>query len=151
MPTCECKSIVTLLGRSSRPGLPCARAAVGPYLFHWLMASASNYRFGPWSGPRGIEREAARRRGEVSCPSMHAQVLSHDGVVQSDPPRQAAEHHMARVQNHDVVGEVQRQLDVLFDQHDRKPLTLEPGNGASNVGNDLGSQSLGWLIHQQQS
>src|SRR5262245_46651740 len=29
--------MVTLLGRASRPGRACLRAAVGSYLFHWLM------------------------------------------------------------------------------------------------------------------
>ena len=35
--------MVTLFGLTSRPGLPCLRAAVGPYLFHWLT----------WSLPTG--------------------------------------------------------------------------------------------------
>jgi hypothetical protein len=34
---CECTSIVVLLGLASRPGRTCRRAAVGPYLFHWVM------------------------------------------------------------------------------------------------------------------
>src|SRR5713101_400256 len=32
--TCEWISMVVLDGRTSRPGLPSLRAAVGPYLFH---------------------------------------------------------------------------------------------------------------------
>ena len=51
----------------------------------------------------------------------------------------------------DVVGEVQRQLDVLLHQHDRKPLALEPGNSAPDIGDDLRRQPFGRLIHQQQA
>ena len=29
------ESIPVFIGLTSRPGLPCLRAAVGPYLFHW--------------------------------------------------------------------------------------------------------------------
>src|SRR5258708_19102872 len=35
--TCEWISMVVLFGLTSRPGLPCLRAAVAAYLFHWLI------------------------------------------------------------------------------------------------------------------
>ena len=38
-------------GRASRPGLPCLRAAVGSYLFHWVIGiSGSGLRDGDLDG-----------------------------------------------------------------------------------------------------
>src|SRR5438874_8009229 len=38
--TCEWMSIVVLFGLTSRPGLPCLRAAVAAYLFHGVVMLA---------------------------------------------------------------------------------------------------------------
>src|SRR6185369_17249212 len=45
-PTCEWMSMVVDFGRTSRPGLPCLRAAVGPYRFvsvTFLFSCCSKY------------------------------------------------------------------------------------------------------------
>src|SRR5229473_3387919 len=107
MATCEWMSMVVLFGRTSRPGLPCLRAAVAAYLFHcWVIAV-------PWFS----------RRWRLS---KHTQVLRYNGV-----------------------GEVEGQLDVLLDQHDRLPLGLELRDGAADLGHQLRREPFGGLVHQQ--
>ena len=50
--------------------------------------------------------------------SVHTQVLRDDGVVRPHVAGGAGEGHAARVEDDDVVGEVEGELDVLLDQHD---------------------------------
>ena len=61
----------------------------------------------------------------------------------------AAKHHPAGIDDDDVVGEVERQLDILLDQHDRLPFGLELRDGASDLGHQLRREPLGRLVHQQ--
>src|SRR5262245_29184319 len=44
--------------------------------------------------------------------SMHAEVLRHDGVVHLDLGRRSREHHRARVEDDDIVGQIEREPDV---------------------------------------
>src|SRR5215207_6852387 len=81
--TCECMSMVMLLGRTSRPGRPCWRAAVGPYLFHCVGMLLPCLR--------GI-REG--RLGDRAC-LMHAQVLGNHRRVNAEPPGFALERHLS--------------------------------------------------------
>src|SRR5262245_63312864 len=50
--TCEWMSMVVLFGLTSRPGLPCLRAAVAAYLFHWsgMWSSFEDYLAPSWPG-----------------------------------------------------------------------------------------------------
>src|SRR6266849_3242258 len=86
--TCEWMSMVVLFGLTSRPGLLCLRAAVGPYLFH-----CSGMRSVPCLSGRPI--------------SKHAEVLGDDGIVELDPVGGAGEYHASGIDDDDVVGEVE--------------------------------------------
>src|SRR5438445_7330317 len=130
MATCEWMSTVVLFGRTSRPGLPCLRAAVAAYLFHcWVIAV-------PWFSWRWRL-------------SKHTQVLRHNGVVELDLIGGTAKHHATGIDDDDIVGEVEGELDVLLDQHDRLPLGLELRDGAADLGHQLRREPFGGLVHQQ--
>src|SRR5262249_20327536 len=130
MATWEWMSTVVLFGLTSRPGLPCLRAAVAAYLFHCSVIAV------PWF-----------------CLSWrltkHTQVLRHNGIVKLDLIGGTAEHHATRVDDDDIVGEVEGELDVLLDQHDRLPLGLELRDGAADLGHQLRREPFGGLVHQQ--
>ena len=53
------------------------------------------------------------------------------------------------IDDHDVVGEVERKLDVLLDQHDRLPFGLQLRDGAADFGDQLRREPFGRLVHQQ--
>src|SRR5713226_6427356 len=128
--TCEWMSMVVLFGLISRPGLPCLRAAVRSYLFHCVVISDDC----PLTTDHCLE---------------HPEMLGDHGVVDLDLVRRAGEHHPPGVDDHHVVGEVERELDVLLDQHDRLPFGLELGDGATDLGDELRRQPLRGLVHQQ--
>src|SRR5262249_37522874 len=101
--TCEWMSMVVLFGLISRPGLPCLRAAVRSYLFPCV----------------------------ITDPCLeHAKMLRDDRVVELDLAGRSAKHHPSGIDDDDIVGEVERELDVLLDQDDRLALGLELRNGA---------------------
>src|SRR5262249_50998377 len=128
--TCEWMSTVVLFGLTSRPGLPCLRAAVAPYLFH-----CSGMRSVPCSSGRPV--------------SKHAEVLGDDGVVELDLGRGAAEHHAPGIDDDDVVGKIERELDVLLDQHDRLALGLDLRDGAADLGDELRREPLRGLVQEE--
>jgi hypothetical protein len=55
----------------------------------------------------------------------------------------------AGVEDHDIVGDVEHQLGVLLDQHDRQPAFLELADGGHHLGDDLRRQAFRRLVHQQ--
>jgi len=87
-----------LLGRSSRPGLPCLRAAVGPYLFHMPLIESLSAFF-----PR----------------SENAEILLYPRVVQPDFLRRIDQGDLSAIQNRDVIGDVENKGWVLLNQQDR--------------------------------
>src|SRR5713101_5788539 len=134
MATCEWMSMVVLFGLISRPGLPCLRAAVRSYLFHCVVIAV------PWFPERC--REAVAR-------SEHAELLGDHGVVDLDLASGSGEHHLPGIDDDHVVGEVECELDVLLDEHDRLPFGLELRDGAADLGDELRREPLGRLVHQQ--
>src|SRR3954465_10974566 len=96
-PTCEWMSMVVDCGRDSRPRFFCLRAAVGPY----RLVSVT-FLF--------------------SCHSEYAKVLGYHGRVRSRFRGSTLKHHRAGIHDHDIVGKVERELDVLFHQYDGKSL-----------------------------
>ena len=57
--------------------------------------------------------------------------------------------HAAGVEDDDIVGDVEHQLRVLLDQHDRQSAFLELADGGHHLGDDLRGETLGRLVHQQ--
>src|SRR4029077_7036209 len=55
-PTCEWMSMVVDFGRTSRPGLPCLRAAVGPYRLVSVTFLLLGHSGAPRSGEPGIHK-----------------------------------------------------------------------------------------------
>src|SRR4051812_19619534 len=53
------------------------------------------------------------------------------------------------VKNDDVIGHIENERRVLFDQHDRKPAFLELADGGHDLRDDLRRQPFGRFIHQQ--
>src|SRR5262249_55638132 len=154
--TCEWMSTVMLFGRTWRPGLPCLRAAVAAYLFHCAIICLLFVDFvartpAARSRASGNQKPVTRDLGAGSAlsggradgasshirTSEHAEVLGDNGVVELDLIGAAAKHHAAGVDDDDIVGKVERELDVLLDQHDRMPLRLELRNGAADLGDEL--------------
>src|SRR4249919_641150 len=102
-------SMVVLFGLTSRPGLPCLRAAVASYLFHCVAISAS-FLLSPrgWSlclngraltralhtvtvpglrratSLRSVLRRAPDKCDTALCSLKHAQVLGDNGIVELD-------------------------------------------------------------------
>ena len=70
-------------------------------------------------------------------------------VVRPRLGRGAAEYDRAGIHDHHVVGKVERQLDVLLDQHDREPFGLQLRDGPADLVHDLRREALGRLVHQQ--
>ena len=58
-------------------------------------------------------------------------------------------HHRAGIHDHHLVGKVERELDVLLDQHDREAFGLQLRDGAADFGDDLRREAFGGLVHQQ--
>src|SRR5262249_60633159 len=123
---CEWMSMVVRFGRPSRPGLPCLRAAVAAYLFHCSVIAV------PWLS----------RRWRLS---KHTQVLRHNGVVELDLIGGAAKHDATGIDDDDIVGEIEGELDVLLDQHDRLSFALELRDGAADLGHPLRREPFGGL------
>src|SRR6266481_2657451 len=159
--TCEWISTVVLFGLTSRPGLPCLRAAVRPYLFHWVIVHPLMVIFvdGVFSPPLprkgesrigpSCDRGARFREDERIRPSEDAEVLGYDGIIEPDLIGPAAKHHAASIDNDDIVGEIERELDVLLDEDDGLPFGFELRDGAANLCDQLRREPLGWLVHQQ--
>src|SRR4051812_14177729 len=91
-PTCEWMSRVRLPGLVSRPGRSCARAEVASYLFQTFVIGRSLVR-------GGFLKDA--------------EVLRDRGFVGLERGGRALEGHGASVDDDDVVGELERELDVL--------------------------------------
>src|SRR5262245_13480663 len=79
----------------------------------------------------------------------HAEMLRHNGVVELDLIGGAAKYDATGVDDDDVVGEVEGELDVLLDQHDRLSFGLELRDGAADLGHQLRREPLGGFVHQQ--
>src|SRR6478672_891101 len=92
-PTCEWMSMVVDFGRTSRPGLPCLRAAVGPYRF-----VSVTFLF--------------------SCSSKYAKMLRDALLVGANLVRRSGKHDPAGIHDHHVIRKVERELDVLLHEHD---------------------------------
>src|SRR5512132_728657 len=98
-------STVVLFGRTSRPRLPCWRAAVAAYLFHCAAIDVSSFRSRCRATQTACalslwEREQTEfaARSDVTSQewaSEHAEVLRDNGVVELDLIGGAAKHHPA--------------------------------------------------------
>src|SRR5215468_5252839 len=102
-------------------------------LVHFLQKKGianSEWRIGRKGPPFAI-------RCSLFATSEHAEMLRDDGVVELDAIGGAAKHHAAGIDDDNIVGEVERKLDVLLDQHDRLPLGLELRDGAADLGHEL--------------
>src|SRR4029453_11021964 len=100
-------------------------------------------------GGRATEFAAGADVTSQEQPSEHPEMLGDNGVVELDLIGGSAKHHAAGIDDDDVVGKIEGELDVLLDEHDRLPLRLELRNRAANLGDELRRESLGGLIHQQ--
>src|ERR1700757_2036587 len=120
--TCEWMSMVVLFGLTSRPGLPCLRAAVAAYLFHWfiicLLFVFTEVRVCGRSFPRKRESRICLAGFVIWVPafagtsgpdapiqhpeaSEHTQVLRHNGVVEFDLIGGTAKHHATGIDDDD--------------------------------------------------
>src|SRR5262249_56990045 len=66
--------------------------------------------------------------------SKHTEMLRHNGVVELDLIGGAAKYDATGVDDDDVVGEGEGELDVLLDQHGRLAFGLELRDGAAHLG-----------------
>src|SRR5437588_6489320 len=152
-------SMVVDFGRTSRPGLPCLRAAVGPYRLVSVTFLLSFCHSGvPRSGEPGIHNHsslynatsmeswlwipALASLGRNDKPLKYSQILCDDLIVSPRLGRGAGKHHGAGIHDHHVVGKVERELDVLLDQHDRQSFGLQLRDGAADFVDDLRGETL---------
>src|SRR2546430_226217 len=75
--------------------------------------------------------------------------ISRCGFTNLDLTGPAAKYHAACIDNDDIVGEIERELDVLLDEDDGLPFGFELRDGAANLCDQLRREPLGWLVHQQ--
>src|SRR2546428_1600806 len=101
------------------------------------------------STPWGPSRYETLGNSTVSFMSIHPQVLSEVDPAGPELGRLALDDDAAAVEDDDVVGDVEHQLGVLLDQHDREPLGLETADRRHDLGDDLGRQAFGRLVHQE--
>src|SRR5262245_56913635 len=73
----------------------------------------------------------------LSRRSIDPQVLAQVDALSGELGRRALDDDVAAVEDDDVVGDVEDELRVLLDQHDREPLSLEPADGGHDLGDDL--------------
>src|SRR6266545_4509039 len=91
-------------------------------------------------GGRATEFAAGADVTSQEQASEHAEMLGDNGVVEFDLIGGSAKHHLAGVDDDDVVGEIEGELDVLLDEHDRLPLRLELRSEERRVGKECRSR-----------
>src|SRR5262245_19887607 len=142
--TWACMSRVRLFGLTSRPGLPCLRAAVLAYLFQTFVIAIPSLV---------IARDRGRSSNGCNVGFQsgleHPEVLSQTDAVLFDFRRSGNDRHAAGVENHDIVRNIENQFRILLDEDDRKPAFLQLADGRHHLGDNLRRQPLRRLIHQQ--
>src|SRR5712691_10964383 len=83
--------------------------------------------------------------------SKYSEVLRDQSLVVSHLAGASAECDAAGVEDHDLVGEVEGELDVLLDQQNRLAFLLQAQESATHLRDDQRREPLGRLIHQQQA
>src|SRR5713226_4618701 len=79
----------------------------------------------------------------------HTEMLRDQRLVDLYLVDAAAEDNTPGVEHDHIIGETERELDVLFYQHDRLAVLLEARDRAADLGNDQWCQALGRLVHEQ--
>src|SRR5229473_3752567 len=108
-------------------------------------------------GPHSLEcRKSGKPRLAVTSTAMtkrgqseNAEVLRDDSIVEPDRTGGSAKDDASGIDDDDIIGEIERELDVLLDQDDRLAFRLELRDGASDLGHELRCQPFGGLVHQQ--
>ncbi len=80
---------------------------------------------------------------------INAEILRDEIIIGADLLRAADKGAAAGVQDHGLVGHLQRKMPVLFDQDDGQSLVLQAMDGATDFGDDQRRQALRWLVEQQ--
>src|SRR5437867_9486483 len=78
-----------------------------------------------------------------------SEMLRDQSLVVSHLAGASVERDSARVEDHDFVGEVEGELDVLLDQKNRLAFLLQAQEGAADLRDDEGRKPFGRLVHQQ--
>src|SRR5713101_3387110 len=78
-----------------------------------------------------------------------SEMLRDQSLVVAHPAGAAAERDAAGVEDHDFVGEVQGELDVLLDQENRLAFPLQAQEGAAYLRDDQRRKAFRRLVHQQ--
>src|SRR3989454_8570595 len=81
--------------------------------------------------------------------SKYSEMLRDQSLVVSHLAGAPAERDAPGVEDHDLVGEVEGELDVLLDQKNRLAFALQAQEGAADLRDDQRRKSFGRLIHQQ--
>src|SRR5712692_6520594 len=96
-----------------------------------------------------IEAEREDAGAQLYIMSKNPQVLSDESFVGLRRGGRAGECDPPGIEDHGVIRQAERELDVLLDQQDRLPFGLEARDGAPDFGDDQRRQALGRLVHQQ--
>ena len=91
----------------------------------------------------------ANGRFDLETGIAYAKMLRDQLLVVQNLARLAGKDAASGVENDGVVGDIERQLPVLLDQHDGLALILEPLDGAADVGHDQGRQPFRRFVEQQ--
>src|SRR2546427_8202998 len=78
-----------------------------------------------------------------------SEMLRDQSLVVSHLAGAPAERDAPGIEDHDLVGEVEGELDVLLDQKNRLAFLLQAQEGAADLRDDQRCKSFGRLIHQQ--
>ena len=79
----------------------------------------------------------------------HAKILRDQLVIVQDLAGVACEHTASGIEDDCLIRNLERQLAVLLDQNDRLSLLLQPLDGAAELGDDQGGQTLRRFVEQQ--
>src|SRR5579871_2867766 len=114
---------------------------------HRISPAAERYTSANYTALVDQGRRGWRRR--LVALSEHTEMLVQLVLAVAQIGSCAADDDPSRVENRDIVGDVEDELGILLNEDDRQAAGLEASNRCHDLGDDLWRQSLGRLVHQK--
>ena len=80
----------------------------------------------------------------------HAEILRDQFFIVGNLGGIACKHAAPGIEDDCLIGHLERQLQVLFDQDDGLSFLLQPFYGAADLGHDQRRKTLGWFVEQDE-
>src|SRR5450631_4408228 len=78
-----------------------------------------------------------------------AEILCNQVFVVQNVAGVAGEHAASGVENNRLIGNVERQLEILFDKNDRLSFLLQELDGAADLSDDQGRETFRRFVEQE--